>query len=166
MPKQSTHAPIAAAARARNAAVELATDLATDVVEGFKHSSQPYRRKAAVLGAWLLLTVVTLWAACPSSGPTNSLGAVARLQATSVGQVLSVRNDTEGTIWTEVTLVLDDTWRYEKRRTIRPGDAVTPRIEDFRKDGLPPPASYKPEKLTIQCDQGRVSLPLLEKPRR
>lgn len=166
MPKQSAQASIAAAARAKNAAVEMATDLATEVVEGFKNSSPPYRRKAAVVGAWLLLSVITLWAACPSTGPANSLGAVARLQATSVGQVISVRNDTDGTIWTEVSLVLDDTWRYEKRRTIRPGDAVTPRVEDFRKDDLPPPASYKPEKLTIQCDQGRVSLPLLEKPRR
>jgi hypothetical protein len=143
--------------------VELAADLASDVVEGFKKSSRTYRRKAAVVGTWVLLSIITLWAACPSSGPTNSLGAVARLQATSVGQVISIRNDTESTIWTEVALVLDDTWRYEKRRTIRAGDTVTPRVEDFRKDGLPPPASYKPEKLSIQCDQGRISLPLAEK---
>ena len=135
---------LAAAGRARDAAVGLATDLATDVVDGFKKSSRTLRRKAAVVGTWLLLSVVTMWAACPSSGPTNSLGAVARLQATSVGQVISVRNDTDGTIWTEVALVLDDTWRYEKRRTIRAGDTVTPRVEDFRKDDQPPPAGYRP----------------------
>ncbi len=144
MPKQTAPAAIAAAARARSAAVEMATDLATDVVDGFKKSSPPYRRKAVVVGTWILLSVVTMWVACPSSGPTNSLGAVARLQATSVGQVISVRNDTESTIWTEVALVLDDTWRYEQRRTIRAGDTVTPRVEDFRKDGQPPPASYRP----------------------
>ncbi len=166
MPKPPAPASIAAAARAGNAAMELATDLATDVVDGFKKSSPAFRRKSAVVGAWILLSVVTLWAACPSSGPTNSLGAVARLQATSVGQVISVRNDTESSIWTEVTLVLDDTWRYEKRRTIRAGDTITPRVEDFRKDGLPPPAGYRPGKLSIQCDQGRVSFRLVEKQRR
>jgi hypothetical protein len=163
MPKQTALNSIAAAGRARDAAVELASDLATDVVDGFKKSSRTYRRKAAVVGTWILLSIVTMWAACPSSGPANSLGAVARLQATSVGSVVSVRNDTEQTIWTDVALVLDDTWRYEKRRTIRPGDTVTPRVEDFRKDDLPPPIGYKPEKLTVQCGQGRVALPLAEK---
>ncbi len=113
------------------------------------------------MGTWLLLSVVTMWAACPSSGPANSLGAVARLQTTSVGQVVSVRNDSDGTIWTEVALVLDDTWRYEKRRTIRPGDTVTSRVEDFRQDGLPPPRRVQArEAHRSQCEQGRVSLPL------
>jgi hypothetical protein len=156
-------APLAAAGRARDAAVGMATDLATDVVDGLKKSNRTARLKATVVGTWVLLTLVTLWVACPSSGPANSLGATARLQSTSVGQVLSVRNESDGTIWTEVVLVLDDTWRYERRRTIRPGDRVTPRIEDFRSGDLPPGAAYRPQKLTVQCQQGRVSLPLVEK---
>jgi hypothetical protein len=163
MPKPTATSSLAAAGRAKDAAVGLASDLATDMVDGLKKSSPTFRRKAAVLGTWLLLTVVTMWAACPSSGPANSLGAVARLQTTSVGPVVSVRNDSDGTIWTEVALVLDDTWRYEKRRTMRAGDAVTPRVEEFRQDDLPPPAGYRPTKLTVQCDQGRVSLPLGDK---
>jgi hypothetical protein len=156
-------APLAAAGRARDAAVGLATDLASDVVDGVKKSNRTARLKATVVGTWVLLALVTLWVACPSSGPANSLGATARLQSTSVGQVLSVRNESDGTIWTEVVLVLDDTWRYEKRRTIRPGDTVTPRIEDFRSEDQPPGVTYRPQKLTVQCEQGRVSLPLLEK---
>jgi hypothetical protein len=156
-------ATIEAAGRARDAAVELASDLATDVVQGLRKSDRTLRLKAGVVGTWLLLSVITMWAACPSSGPSNSLGAVARLQATSVGPVLSVRNDSDGTIWTGVTLVLDDTWRFEKRRTIRPGDTATPRLEDFTQDGLPPPSQYRPQKLTVQCEQGRVSISLVEK---
>ena len=163
MQKPTAKAPLAAAGRAGVAAVGMATDLATDVVEGLKKSSRTLRLKATVVGTWILLSVITMWAACPTFGPTNSLGAVVRLQATSVGQVISVRNDSDGTIWTEVALVLDDTWRYERRRTIRAGDTVTPRLEDFRKDDLPPPAAHKPQKLTIQCEQGRVSIPLAEK---
>lgn len=163
MPKQTATAAIAAAGRARDAAVGLATDLATDLVDGLKKSDRPLRLKAAVVGTWLLLSIATMWTACPRTGPTNSLGATVRLQTTSVGQVVSVRNDTEGTIWTEVELILDDTWRYDRRRTIRPGHNITPRVEDFAKDGVPAPADLKPTRLTIQCDQGRVSLPLTER---
>lgn len=163
MPKQTAKATIAAAGRVTNAAVGLASNLASDLVDGVKKSDRPLRLKAAVVGTWLLLATITIWSACPSTGPSNSLGAVARLQTTSVGQVLSLRNDTDGTIWTEVELILDDTWRYDRRRTIRAGDTVTPRVEDFRRDGEPPPATHRPSKLTIQCQQGRVSLPLVEK---
>jgi hypothetical protein len=163
MPKQAATNTIAAAGRAKDAAVGLASDLATDLVDGLKKSDRPLRLKAAVVGSWLLLSVITMWSACPSSGPRNSLGATARLQSTSVGQVISLRNDTDATIWTEVELILDDTWRYDRRRTIRPGDTVTPRLEEFRKDGEPPPSSLKPNRLTVQCDQGRVTLPLVEK---
>ena len=162
-PATTTTATIAAAGRARDAAVGMATDLATDLVDGLKKSDRTLRLKAGVVGTWLLLTVITMWSTCPSTGPSNSLGAVARLQSTSVGQVVSLRNETEGTIWTGVELILDDTWRYDRRRTIRPGDAVTPRVEDFVKDGLPAPATLKPTRLTVQCEQGRVSLSLAEK---
>lgn len=161
-PRRPT-APFAAAGRATEAAMGLATDLASDVVDGLKKSDRSFRLKAGVVGTWLVLSVVTLWVSCPSSGPANSLGAIARLQATSVGQVISVRNDSDGTVWTEVALVLDDTWRYERRRTVRAGDTVTPRVEDFTQDGLPPPADYRPQKLTVQCEQGRVSIPLVER---
>ena len=157
------NATIAAAGRATTAAVGMASDLATDLVDGLKRSNRPLRLKAGIVGTWLLLTVITLWSACPSTGPSNSLGAVARLQSTSVGQVISLRNEAESTIWTGVELILDDTWRYDRRRTIRPGDAVTPRVEDFVKDGQPAPATLKPSRITVQCDQGRISLPLTER---
>jgi hypothetical protein len=166
MPKQTVTSSLAAAGRARDAAVETASNIAADLLAGVKKSSPTFRRKAVVVGTWVLLSIITMWAACPSTGPSNSLGAVARVQATSVGQVVSVRNDTEGTTWTEVSLVLDDGWRYEKRRTMRAGDTVTLRVEDFLKEGQPPPASYRPGKLTVQCEQGRVSIPLVETLRR
>ena len=159
----ATNATIAAAGRAKDAAVGMATDLTNDLVDGLRKSDRTLRLKAGVIGTWLLLAVITIWSACPSTGPTNSLGAVARLQSTSVGQVVSLRNETESTIWTGVELILDDTWRYDRRRTIRPGDAVTPRVEDFVKDGQPAPATLKPAKITVQCEQGRVSLPLTER---
>jgi hypothetical protein len=163
MPKQTATATLAAAGRAKDAAVGLATELAGDMVEGIKRSNRPLRLKAAVVGTWLLLSVISMWAACPTLGPANSLGATARVQATSVGQVISVHNDSDDTIWTEVVLVLDDAWRYDRRRTVRAGDNVTARLEDFRKDGEPPPAGHRPRKLAVQCQQGRVSIDLVER---
>ena len=80
-----------------------------------------------------------------------------------MGLVVSVRNESDDTIWTEVDLVLDDAWRYQKRRTVRAGDTVTAPLEDFRRDDLPPPPDYKPRKLSVQCQQGRVALSLVEK---
>jgi hypothetical protein len=163
MPKPTATATLAAAGRARDAAVGLASDLASDMVEGIKRSDRPLRRKAAVVGTWILLSAITMWAACPAFGPGNSLGAVARLQATSVGPVISVHNDSDDTVWTEVELVLDDAWRYRKRRTFRAGDTVTVRLEEFTQEGQPPPPGHRPQKLALQCAQGRVSLSLLEK---
>jgi hypothetical protein len=153
---------MAVAVKAREAAVDLANEVAGDLVQGIKKSNRYAKLKATVVGTWLLLSVITMWVACPSSGPSNSLGAQARLQATSVGQVLSIRNDSDGAIWTEVTLVLDDDWSSDGHRTFRPGEGTTVRLEDFRHEGLPPPAALRPRKLTIQSEQGRVSLPLVE----
>jgi hypothetical protein len=149
--------PLAAAARVTGAA----RDLAAEVASGLRRTDRSLRLRAAALGTWLLLAMVSVWVACPGSGPSNSLGAVARLQSTSVGQVISVRNDSDGEIWTEVSLVLDGTWRYEDRRTMRPRDVVTPRLDEFLADGRPPPDGHQPRRLTISCRQGDVTLDLL-----
>jgi hypothetical protein len=151
-----------AAVKAKDAAVDLANEVAGDLVQGIKKSNRYAKLKAAVVGAWLALTVITLWVASSPSGPSNSLGAQARLQTTSVGLVVSIRNDSEDAIWTEVRLVLDDDWAFEGHRVFRPGEGTTVRLEDFRHEGMPPPAELRPRKLTIQTEQGRVSLPLVE----
>jgi hypothetical protein len=161
-PRTSRTDAFAAAAKARDAAVDLASEVAGDLVQGIKKSNRYTKLRATVFGTWLLLTVVTLWVSCPSSGPTNSLGAQARLQVTSVGQVISIRNDSDSAIWSEVTLVIDDQWSYDRHRIFRAGEGTTVRVEDFRHEGQAPPADLRPKRLTIQCDQGRVTLPLLE----
>ncbi|HEY7724210.1 MAG TPA: hypothetical protein VH880_02665 [Anaeromyxobacteraceae bacterium] len=143
--------------RLRAQAVKLADDV--------KRSDRFFRMRAAVVGTWVLLSLLTMWAACPSSGPSNSLGADVQLLRESLvgGQQLLVRNESSE-IWTEVVLVLDDGWRYE-HRTLRPLDQLVLAMTHFRKGDLPAPRDYKPRTLLVQCRQGRHLFDLGEKPR-
>jgi hypothetical protein len=138
---------------------------ATRLAEDVKRSDRYFRMRAAVVGTWVLLSVVTLWAACPPSGPSNSLGADVQLLRESLvgGQQLLVRNESSE-IWTELVLVLDDGWRYQ-HRTLRPLDQLVLSMTHFRKGDDSAPRDYKPRTLLVQCRQGRHAFDLREKPR-
>src|SRR5512132_890577 len=57
-------------------AVGAAGDLASDLAEGYRKSTRYFKLRAAMVGTWALLSLVTLWAACPpSDAPRNALGA-------------------------------------------------------------------------------------------
>jgi hypothetical protein len=144
-------------------AVDAAGDLAADLAAGYRRSTRYFKLRAAVVGTWALLSVVTLWAACPSSGPTNALGAKVQLLSRSergalMGTQVFVENDSRR-IWTDVVLTIDGGWRYE-RKTLRPQDKLVVSITQFRKDGASAPAELDPRTLTIECDEGRVTTPL------
>jgi len=162
--------PVAAANRVEDGvrdlargAVGAAGDLASDLAEGYRKSTRYFKLRAAVVGTWALLSVVTLWAACPSSGPSNALGARIELLSRSqpgvlMGTQIYVENDSRR-MWTDVVLTLDGGWRYEKK-TLRPQDKLVVSIAQFRKDDQGAPAELDPRRLTIECNEGRVSVPL------
>lgn len=140
-------------------ALGVAGDLAAELAEGYRKSTRYFRLRAAVISSWALLSVVTLWAACPSSGPTNALGARAKLEAGSImGNQIFVENESDQ-LWRDVVVTLDGGWRYEKK-TLRPGDKLVVGIVDFQKDGARPPATLVPHSITIECQEGRVTTPL------
>ncbi len=144
-------------------ALGAAGDLATELAEGYRRSTRYVRMRAAVVGSWALLSVVTLWAACPSSGPANALGAEAQLLSRSdpgvlLGTQIFVANESRK-LWTDVVLTLDGGWRYD-RKTVRPGDKLVVSIGQFTKDGASAPAELEPRTITIECEQGRVTAPL------
>src|SRR5512144_1884530 len=107
--------PAAAAQRIKDGVRDLARgtlgaagDLAADVADGYRKSTRYFRLRAAIVGTWALLSVVTFWVACPSSGPTNALGAkVALLSAKAGGSLMGtqvfVENDSRR-MWTDVVL--------------------------------------------------------------
>ncbi len=144
-------------------AIGAAGGLASELADNYRRSSRYFRMRAAVLGAWALLSVVTLWAACPTSGPTNALGAEAQLLSRSepgvlLGTQVFVANES-GSVWTDVVLTLDGGWSYEKK-TVRPGDKLVLSIAQFKKDGQSAPGELDPKEITIECEQGRITAPL------
>jgi hypothetical protein len=129
-------------------------------VESFQRQDRFFKMRAGIVGTWLLVSVVTLWAACPSSGPTNSLGADVQVLRDSLvgGQQLLVRNESADN-WTEVVFTLDGGWRREAK-TMRPHDQLVLSMSDFRREGQAAPRDYKPRRLTVECDQGRAAFDL------
>lgn len=146
--------PLAAAQRVK----DLARDLAGDLADGYRKSSRYVKLRAAVIGGWALLSAVTLWAACPSSGPTNALGAQVQMAEEIIGTQISVWNGSDR-LWTDVVLTLDGDWRYATR-TVRGGERVVVATTKFTKDGVPAPRDLRPRTLTVECEQGRVTAPL------
>jgi hypothetical protein len=138
---------------------DLARDLASDVTEGYRKSTRGFRLRAAIVGTWVLLSLVSLYTACPSSAPTNKLGAdVTLLPETMVGQQISVANGS-GEMWTEITLTLDKVWKHQVR-TVRAGQNVVVGVSRFQRDGAAAPSDLKPKSIEISCDQGSVELTL------
>ncbi len=145
-------------------AVGAAGDLATDLAEGYRKSTRYFKLRAAIVGTWVLLSAVTLWAACPGSpGPSNALGANVAVVPRSdlqnlMGTLVSVKNDSTR-MWTDIVMTVDGGWSFE-RKTLRAGDGVVLKITQFRKDGQPAPAELLPRTLTIACAEGRITVPL------
>jgi hypothetical protein len=144
-------------------ALGAAGELASDVADGYRKSSRHFKLRAAVIATWALLSAATFWGACPSSGPTNALGAKVQLLSAKergalMGSQVFVENDS-GTLWTDVVLTLEGGWRYE-RKTVRPQDRLVVAVTQFHKDGQGAPADLEPRHLTIECEEGRVTTPI------
>jgi hypothetical protein len=138
----------------------LAKDLAGDVADGYRRSTRHVRMRAAVIGTWAVLSLGSLWIACPRSGPTNALGAEVHLLPESiVGPQVLVQNGSDE-IWTNVVFTLDGTWRHA-RRTVRPQDKLVLAVAQFAaEDGAKAPRSLRPATIRIECEEGRISAPL------
>jgi hypothetical protein len=147
--------PIAAAQRVKDRALDLAADLA----DGYRKSTRFFKLRAAVVGSWALLSVATLFAACPSTGAKNALGAEVQVCADGVmGTQVLVWNGSS-VLWTDVVLTLDDAWRYETS-TVRDGQKLVVAASKFKMAGAAAPGDLKPQTLTIECEQGKVTTPV------
>jgi hypothetical protein len=160
--------PVAAAHRVKDGVRDLALgaigaagDLAADVAQGYRKSTRWFKLRAAVVATWALLSLVTFWAACPSSGPENSLGAKVQLLSAKdalMGTQVFVENDS-GRLWRDVVLTIDGGFSHEKK-TVRAHDKLVVSITQFKKDGESAPPDLEPRSLTIECDRGRVTASL------
>lgn len=131
-----------------------ATSLVQETTGKYYKIKRFTRIRIAVIAVWTLLAAATLWGACPSSGPTNPLGADIQVLRDSLvgGQQILIRNESSR-IWTNVRITLDGSWHYE-RYTVRPHDQMILSMSQFKRDGEAAPWSLKPRSLTIECEQG------------
>jgi hypothetical protein len=136
---------------------DLAVDLATDVADGYRKSTRAFRLRLAVVGAWVVLSLATMWLACPRSGPSNSLGADVQVSEELLGTQILIWNSS-GDMWTDVTLTLDGGWQWHTP-TIREGQRLVVAASRFSKDGAAAPGDLKPRSLTIDCTQGKATTP-------
>ncbi|MGC3998424.1 MAG: hypothetical protein QM767_13500 [Anaeromyxobacter sp.] len=138
---------------------DLARDLAGELAEGYRKSTRYFKLRAAVIGTWVALSLVTVWAACPSTGPGNSLGAEIRLsEGAGVGTQIVVVNTTD-TIWRDVVITVDDDWSHAIT-TVRGGEHVVVALEKFQRSGAHPPQELKPRTITVSCSEGTVRTPV------
>jgi len=145
-------APLAAAARVK----DMAVDLASDLTKEYRKSSRQDRLRYGVIGGWALLSLLTVCVAFSSPG-SNSLNAVAQQQHGGLlGTQISVENRS-GRPWTDVTLTLDGGWQYQVA-TIR--DQFVIGASRFTKDGASAPETLVPRTITIECSQGSATLSL------
>ena len=141
--RNAADAPLGARTRAR--ALKLADDL--------RRADRFFKMRFGIVSAWAVISLATLWGACPSSGPTNSLGADVQVSRDSImGVQLLVRNESTH-IWADVVLTLDEDFRYT-HATMRPHDLVVLPMSSFRKGEEAPPRDYKPRALVIECGSG------------
>ncbi|HSD22297.1 MAG TPA: hypothetical protein VLC54_19765 [Anaeromyxobacter sp.] len=148
--------PLSAAHRVK----DLARDLAQELADGCRRSTKYVRMRAAVVAAWLCLSLAAIWASWPATGMSNALGAEAQLLPESImGTQLLVKNGSDRH-WTEVAFTLDGEWRSE-RKTVRAGDKLVLSLAQFhREDGAGAPRGLRPRTMTIDCAEGRAALPL------
>jgi hypothetical protein len=154
--------PRTEAAQAAQRVKELARDVASDLAEGFRKSSRYFRMRVGVVAGWAVLSIATLFASCPASGPANTLGAVVQVlpgDESLMGTQLLVKNDSARN-WTDVSFTLDGGWRVE-RKTVRAGDKVVLSLRQFQKDGASPPENLRLRSIRIESRQGDATEPLV-----
>src|SRR5512141_2185896 len=104
------HTPRAQTARALSASKgailgvkDMAVDFATDLAVGYRKSTRYFKLRLAVVGAWLLLAILTVafMPAAPGAR-TNALGADVQVQETLLGTQVKVENQSDR-MWTDVT---------------------------------------------------------------
>jgi hypothetical protein len=134
--------------------LEAAQAGATEILEGFRRSDRFFKMRLGIVAVWALLSAATLWGTCGSLGIGSSFGADVQVNRDSImGVQLLVRNASND-IWEDVTLTLDDGWKYSQR-TMRPQDLVVIPMSHFKKAGEAPPPGHEPRSLTIECGRGK-----------
>ncbi len=117
-----------------------------------------FQSQTAIVGAWALLSLVTVLAIALTGRPANQLGADVRTEAAVGGTVLLVTN-TSADPWTDITYTLNGLY-LARAAELGPGDHASIPVRRFRKGGAAgkhAPRSLVPQTLGIRCEQGEFA---------
>lgn len=128
-----------------------------EAVEDLRRRDRFFRYKAAIVAAWVLLSLVGIRVATfgPDDPASNRIGAYVALTRTSLGWGLLLHNRSDEP-WTEVRVEIPGGWVHERER-IEPDEKVVLGAGQFRREGRPAPAELTIEKVRIRTDQGSAS---------
>lgn len=148
---------IAAADRAKAGAREGAgwlKDEAQRLYAGYAKQSKYFKMRSWIVGTYALVALASLAMALP---PMNHIKAyvIPGYDPSSREFMVQVVNES-GEPWTSLTLVLDDTWVFERDR-LPPNENVQPKVSQFVRRGAPTeraPMQLRPTILKVKTDQG------------
>jgi hypothetical protein len=156
--------------KAAEAALDFIQDTARDGWARFKAQNAYTKRREAVIGGWLALSLLTLFVFSPCSGVKNEIGAVVLVGQTQLGGIrtfVQVTNESNDD-WGEITLTLDGKWVSHSSLVI-PHDKPVFWMRDFVAVATDPPApadavrtppqDYFPRFIEIRCSEGIYSGP-------
>ena len=146
---------------------EGATDAALNVLGvlrdlwgDFRRSERWFKYKAAIVGAWLVLSAAGVIVAMPGGVGANRIGA--RLVRTQVldTPVFMIVNES-GKPWEDVVVVVNDTYQAAVRRVSADSPDNNLTLEPRKllgEGGEPAPADLEVTKLQVRTSRGRADL--------
>ncbi len=146
-----------------------AKSLALELVEDFRASDRFFKYKAGVIALWLTLSAATVVIACPSAshGPTNSLGAVVKVeQVVALDRnipVIYIEN-TSGDDWGDLFVKVNSVYSVAVPG-VRAGIKTVVQFDKLiNSEGRTAPADLKPQLIELRCNEGEATIDLRDAP--
>jgi hypothetical protein len=143
------------AAGVANTLLDQAREALHESLLGFRAKDWYFKAQAAIFGAWLASSLLTVVLVFGGHSKTNKLGAEVRAENTVGGPILFLTN-TSGSSWTDITYTLNGSYVY-RQAALAAGDHVALPVHRFRKGGVAgkrAPADTVPQTLAVACEQG------------
>jgi hypothetical protein len=130
------------------------------VVAELRRADRFARMRAAVVVAWVGVSLLTAVAACPPAGTRNALGAEALVLGESFvgGAQVLVRNDSDH-LWRDVVVTIDGGWQY-RQPTLRAHDRIVVPTTHFRRGEQSLGPDHRPRRVQVESDRGRHAFDL------
>ncbi|HUB06442.1 MAG TPA: hypothetical protein VMB50_05555 [Myxococcales bacterium] len=148
----------AAAPATQSSKLRVALDSA---LESFRSQDRYFKLQAALVAAWLAVSLATVVGVAWTSSSGDRLGADVRAEMAVGGPVLLITNNSSSR-WTDVTYTLNDAYVY-RQAALEAGDHLTVPVGRFRKGGSGgrrAPRDTEPKALTIACEEGQTRVVL------